>query len=247
MKRILIAISAAVVLASPTVWAQGVTSGLGTMAKFFGDNKAFSAKVEATVQNPSQPAPMSMEMDMAMLDGNLRMDTDMTKTKGAESRAAQMKQMGMDKSVSIIRPDKKLTYMVFPNMKAYAEIVMTDRQAADMLDDSKIAKTSMGKEKVDGHDCEKNKMTVTSSTGDKHDVIVWNASDMKNFPVKMEMTEGGNTVTMKYTNVKLEKPDAKLFDAPAGLTKYSSLQSMMQTEMIKRAGAGAGGLGAPQK
>jgi hypothetical protein len=245
MKRILRAISVAVVLASPMLWAQGVSSGLGTMAKFFGDNKEFSAKVEATVKSPLQPDPMSMEMTMAMLDGKLRMDTDMSKTKGAEDHAAQMKKMGMDKSVNIVRPDKKLSYMVFPNMKAYAEVIMTDKQAADMTDESKIAKTSMGKEKVDGHDCEKNKMTVTGSNGDKHDVMVWNATDMKNFPIKMEMSENGNTVSMKYTEVKLEKPDAKLFDPPAAYTKYSSVQSMMQSEMMKR--AGAAGLGAPPK
>jgi hypothetical protein len=244
MKRILTIISAAAMLVSPTAWAQGMSSGLGTMAKFFGDNKAFTAKVDATVKTPAQTAPMSMEMNISMLDGKLRMDTDASKTKGNEAFIAQMKQMRMDKSVNIVRPDKKLTYMVFPNMKAYAEIVMTDQQAADMMDDSKIEKTPVGKEKIDGHDCEKNKMTVVGRDGAKHDVMVWNAADMKNFPIQMEMSENGNTVSMKYSDVKLEKPDTKVFDPPAAYTKYSSVQSLVQTEMLKSSG-GTGGPGAP--
>jgi hypothetical protein len=61
----------------------------------------------------------------------------------------------------------------------------------------------------------------------------------------MQMDEQGNTITMKYRDIKFEKPDVSLFDPPAAFTKYSSFQSMMQAEMMKRAGAGGGGVGAP--
>lgn len=242
MKRILRAISVAAFLAGTTAWAQ--SGGMGNMAKFFGSNKAFTAVADATVAAPSQPGPMSMQMNMAMLDGKVRMETDMSKTKGAEARAAQMKQMGMDKTINIIRPDKKVSYMIFPGLKAYAEIVMTDKEAADIMNESKMEKTPMGKEKVDSHDCEKIKMTVTDKDGQKHDVLVWNAKDLRDFPVQMQMSEEGNTITMKFHDIKFDKPEESTFEAPAAFTKYSSFQSMMQTEMMKRAG---GGLGAPPK
>ena len=102
-----------------------------------------------------------------------------------------MKQMGMDKTVNIIRPDKKVTYTVFPGMSAYAETPMSDKQVADAMDNSKIEKTSLGKETVGGHPCEKNKVTITSDNGEKHVVLVWNALDLKSFPVQMQIDEDG--------------------------------------------------------
>jgi hypothetical protein len=242
MKRILRAVSAAAILAGATAWAQpgGPGASMGNMAKFFGDNKAFTATVDSTMKG-GQSGTVNMEMDMSMLDGKIRIEMDMTKMKGLGPRAAQMKQMGMDKMVNIMRPDKKVGYMIYPNMQAYAENALTDEQAANMLDTtSKIEKTSMGKETIDGHACEKNKVIVTAENGEKHEVLVWNATDLKNFPVQMEMNEKGNDIVMKYTNVKLEKPDAKLFEPPTDFTKYNSMQTLMQTEMMKRVGAGAG-------
>ena len=245
MKQILRAVSVAAVLAVATAWAQpgGPGGGMGNMARFFGDNKAFTATVISTVKSSQAGTmDMDMEMEMSMLDGKIRMEMDITKMKAMAARAAQMKQMGMDKMVNIMRPDKKVVYIVYPNLQAYAENVLTDEQAANMLDTtSKIEKTSMGKETIDGHPCEKNKVTVTSEKGEKQDVMVWNATDMKGFPIQMQMSANGNDIVMKYTNVKLDKPDAKLFEAPTGFTKYNSPQTMMQTEMMKRAGGGGPG------
>jgi len=240
----------AAVLAAATVMAQpGGRGGMGggppgmsaSMAKFFGDNKAFTAKMEATMQGPSQPSPMTMEMTMAMLDGKTRVESDVTKIKGGgmpANRIAQMKQMGMDKSAHILRPDQKMTYTVFPGKHAYLGMAMTEAEVADAMDTSKIEKTSLGKETIDGHACEKNKVTVTNDKGEKQDVLVWNATDLKNFPVQIQMEDQGNKITMKYSDIKLEKPDAKLFDPPAGFTKYDSFQAFMQGEMMKRPGGG---------
>jgi len=36
--------------------------------------------------------------------------------------------------------------------------------------------------------CVKNKVIVTDDKGDKHESTVWNATDLKNFPVKIETT-----------------------------------------------------------
>jgi Domain of unknown function (DUF4412) len=245
MKRILMAVSMAAALAGATVWAQGGRGGppgmSASMAKLFGDNKAFAAKVMTTIKSSSDSSPMEMQMQMFMLDGKTRVETDMSKMKGAgmtPDRAAQMKQMGMDKSVNIIRPDKKIMYIVFSGMSAYAEMPMTDKQVADAMDNSKIEKTSLGKETIDGHSCEKSKVIITGENGEKHEVLVWNATDLKNFPIQMQMEDKGNTILMKYSDLKLEKPDAKLFEPPADFTKYSSPQALMQGEMMKRAGGG---------
>jgi hypothetical protein len=45
---------------------------------------------------------------------------------------------------------------------------------------------------------------------------------------------------MLFKDVKLAKPDASLFDPPAGYKHYDNLQQMMQQEMMKRMGGGMG-------
>ena len=55
--------------------------------------------------------------------------------------------------------------------------------------DYKVETTEIGKETLDGHPCVKNKYVVTDNEGVKHESTVWNATDLKNFPVKIQTTE----------------------------------------------------------
>ena len=45
---------------------------------------------------------------------------------------------------------------------------------------------------------------------------------------------------MLFKNISFTKPAASLFEPPSGFTKYDSLQTMMQTEMMKKMGGGMG-------
>ena len=102
--------------------------------------------------------------------------------------------------------------------------------------------TELGKETVDGHPCVKNKVVVTDKEGKKLESTVWNASDLKNFPVKMEHNDAqSGTVTLTYKDIKLEKPEVSSFDPPANFTKAANMMEMMMK------GAGAGGFGRPPK
>ena len=107
-----------------------------------------------------------------------------------------------------------------------------------VVDSSKIEKTAAGKETIDGHPCVKNKIVVTDAKGKKTEGFVWNASDLKDFPIQVEVHSDKTVTTIHYTEPKFEKPEAKLFDTPAGYTKYASMQQMMQAAMMKMMGGG---------
>jgi hypothetical protein len=81
---------------------------------------------------------------------------------------------------------------------------------------------------------------VTDKEGTKHESTVWNATDLKKFPVEIQTTESGGDVTMLFKNVSLTKPAASLFDPPADFKKYDNIQQLMQQEMMKRMGGGMG-------
>ena len=215
----------------------------GSLKKVFGEHTAFSANLEMQYnKGTSSSDAMTMPGKMAALDGKSRFEMDMTQMKGGQmspASAAQMKQMGMGSMITISRPDKKLNYMVYPDLQAYAENAMRDPDADKPDSDFKVEVTELGKETVDGHPCVKNKVIVTDKEEKKHEFTVWNATDLKKFPVKLETVERANTVVMLFKDVKLAKPEASLFEPPSDFKRYESMGAMMQQEMMKRMG-GAG-------
>ena len=241
-KHILVLVALIATLAFPVEAQMGRMSGpsfTGAMAKLFGDNPAFSADIEiqmdAGQQNGSMPGKLAVD------SGKSRIDMDMSGATGGQPGAAdRMKAMGMDKIIMITRPDTKVVDTVFPGLSAYLETAIQDPDASKPDSAFKVDTTELGKETVDGHACVKNKVIVTDDQGKAHESTVWNATDMKKFPVKIETTEQGRTTTMLFKNVKLSKPDAALFEPPADCKKYDTQQALMQ-EVMKRMTGGNGG------
>ena len=211
----------------------------GDMAKIFGENSAFSANLEMHTAGAAS-GDMTMPGKLAYLDGKSRFELDMSQMKSKQMPPAeQMKQMGMDKLIVIARPDKKVSYVVYAGLESYMENSLRDADANNTEADYKSEITELGKETVDGHACVKNKVVVTDKDGKAHESTVWNATDLKKFPVKVETVENEMTVTMLFKDVKLAKPAADQFEPPTGFKKYDSMMSMMQEQMMKRMG-GAG-------
>jgi hypothetical protein len=216
----------------------GGAGGDFDLTPFFGDNKAFSARAEIKTRQPNQEKATTIPMKFTTLDGRVRSEVDVTEIKDGPfppSAIPMMQQMGMDKTITITGPGKASVMIIYPSLKAYAEMPIPGGKPSDASKKPKVEKTGAGKESIDGHDCEKNKVTVTDQNGQKHEAIVWNASDLKGFPVQIEVTGAGSTSTTKFTNVSVEKPDAKLFEAPPEYTKYDGIQQLLQAVMTKKA------------
>ena len=247
MKKQLLLI-AAVALALNLTPAQGQFAPRGprfdaSLSKLFGDNSAFSAVLEFQTKDGGSGEAMGMPGKIAFLDGKSRFEMDMTQLKGGKmppEAAAQMKAMGMGNMIIIARPDKKLAYMIYPGMQAYVENETKDPEDPKAADQWKIETTELGKETVQGHPCVKNKVIVTDDKGVKHESTVWNATDLKKFPVKIETAERNMEVTMLFKEIKLAKPDSAQFEPPKDFKRYDNIQSLMQEEMMKRVG-GPGG------
>lgn len=219
----------------------------GPMSKLFGSNQTFSAGMEMHVADQSGQ-PVTIPGKLSFDTGKQCFAFNLTDIKGGQmppNAAAQMKTMGLDEMVTVARPDKKVFYMIYPGLQSYIEMPLPKADSAPTNGDFKVETTEIGKETLDGHPCLKNKYVVTSSEGVKHESTVWNATDLKNFPVKIQTSEDGSAITMLFNNVSLTKPAASVFEPPAGYKKYDSAQALMQQEVMKRMGSGMGGMGGP--
>jgi hypothetical protein len=222
----------------------------GPISKLFGDNQTFTAALEMQVTDKSG-TPITMPGKLAFDTGKSRFEFNMADMKGVQmppDAAAQMKAMGMDQNVTIARPDKNIVYLILPGMQSYVEMPMPKGDRASTNSDFKVETTELGKDTLDGHPCVKNKMIVTDNEGVKHESTVWNATDLKKFPVKIQTIINGDEVTMLFKKVSLAKPAASTFEVPSGYTKYDNIQALMQQQMMKAMGGASGmpgGMGRP--
>ena len=95
-------------------------------------NYSAQSPLSATMETQSKDSSgntTTMPSKIFCLDGKTRMETDMAKMKSGNmspDAAEQMKAMGMNSMVMISRPDKKISYMIYPGMQAYAENPLQD-------------------------------------------------------------------------------------------------------------------------
>jgi len=213
----------------------------GAFAKLFGEHKAFSADMDMEMTQEAGKDGLSTPGKVAVLDKKSRLEIDLSKAKGSQlppGMAEQLKAMGMGEMTMLSQEGSTNSYLIYPGLKAYAVIPMPETKGAD---DSniKLDTTELGKDTVEGQACIKNKVVMTEADGTKSEATVWNATELKKFPVRIETAKDGMKVRMSFRNVKLAKPDAKIFDPPADYKKYTDVQVMMQEMIMKSIQGGA--------
>lgn len=213
-----------------------------SLSKWFANNTNFIAKVDVRVLDKKQQETTSMPMNFEMLGSRVRVEMNWTQVKTKDLSPdfpATMKKMGLDEMTTVLLPDKKLILSIFPGVKSYSESAMPKTEIESAAKDYKVEKSKVGKETIDGHTCDKNNVTLTDDKGAKQSAVVWNATDMKDFPIQIQLTEDESTVIMKFKDVKIGRPDKAHFEAPSGLTKFDSVNALMSDAITKQMNAGA--------
>jgi hypothetical protein len=206
----------------------------GAMIALFGSNTTFSARAEFVVLDRDQKETENLPLNYQFSNGKMRMDIDLDQFKSTEKSAQflpTLKRYGMDQTIVITRPDRKLTWSVYPRAKAYAEIPMSKEEITAQAANYKFDKTPEGRETVDGHDCAKFKITLTTTKAEKveaTEATVWSATDLQAFPIQMQMAiDADSTMVIKFRDVKLAPPEDGQFEVPGALTKYDSAEALL--------------------
>ncbi len=210
------------------------------MTRVFGTNLNFSATMEMRVKLSPSNNDISQSGKIYFAGGNSRTELDLTKMTSSHMpphTAEQMKAVGMDQLVTITRNDTRKVYMIYPGLESYAQLTPDD---AHSTNNSQIETTELGKEVLDGHPCVKYKYQIQDGVkpGEALTMTAWRATDLKNYPVKIELVstgpQGTTTTTLHFLNINTQPPVANLFNPPAGYRVYNDLKSMIQTEMMKK-------------
>jgi hypothetical protein len=217
----------------------------GAINQLFGTNQTFSATLEfqpggkdsfKSHAGPDGPTfTISYSGQLSFDTGKSRFEMNTSESPGVlAGTRAMMKAMGKDWMIAISRPDLKMDYLIYPNLHSYAAMTQTNAYASAAPTDFKVAAKELGKEVVDGHDCIKNQITLTDKDGVWQEFTVWNATDLKNFPVKIVTGDQGKPGTILFKRVSFDPPADRLFEAPTDCVKYDNLPTMMRTEVMNK-------------
>lgn len=196
------------------------------LAKFFSKEAEFSASAKIVIAGKKASDNQTLTTRLAVSGRKMRNEMDMTKMSNVPAADKEgMKQMGMDQMVILALPEK--SYMVFPNLKSYCDMPVPKKGK----DEDKLEKTELGSETIEKHPCKKSKLTLTDKDGKTAEAIVWEAIDLKDFPIQYQTVEKDQTTTTTFTDIKMEKPDAALFELPKDYKQYGGMQEMIMGNM----------------
>lgn len=175
---------------------------------------------------PAQDLPnVEYSADQTMEHAEGAMQGKVYYAPGKERR--EMNQGGMNMA-NITRHDKKVVWMLMPEMKTYMEMPMGAGAPASNpgdLSGYKMEHSEVGKETLNGVPTTKSKLVMTAPDGSKLGGFMW--STKEGIMVKMDaisMQEGKKMrIKQELTNLKIGKQDPQLFEIPPG---YQAMQGM---------------------
>ena len=218
--------------------ATGTPGGLNTsIIHLFGDAKAFSAKAQVQVLDKELKETMLAPVRFSLLEKKLVLDIDLSTVKSAElpaGAAAALKKVGMADLRTLIRPDKKMVYIIYEGPRCILRMPLTPEDLRSVDKPLNSQKTVIGKETLDGHECVKNKVVLSDDHGPVIEAITWNATDLNGFPWQIRSREKDQTSTIRFSELNLSSPDPGKFDPPVGYTEYKDIQEM-STGLLKKA------------
>ena len=179
-----------------------VVSSLFAMSVFGADPgglKNYSAEMETTTTQGSHTSKIFSK------DGKTRVESNM---RGHSS-------------INIIRPDKKVMWILMVDSKTYMEMPL-DQSKQDIqskLHDPnfKVDKEFISNDVVDKHPAKKYHVTITKDGKKEMAGYIWEATDLNNFPVKHESED--KKVTTVWKNINKGGVNDSVFELPAGYNK----------------------------
>ncbi len=213
----------------------GSTGVSASLIRLFGTNNTFTAQAELQVLGRDNKERIGTPMNFALAGNKIRVEVDMTRMRNREQpdALAKVKPLGMDQVVSIIRPEQRTALIVFPKLSAFVKLDLPPNEAQAFLTRAKIERTTLGKEKMEGHPCVKQRVIITDDAGKKSEATVWTATDLRNFPVCVATKENEGTVVIRFRQIQFKAAAAAQFEPPAGFVECGDIQVLMAGPVVK--------------
>jgi hypothetical protein len=123
-------------------------------------------------------------------------------------------------TITIVRPDKKVVWVIIPRDRAYMELPLRYNKLPGQfiqVPPNAFGKRPAGKDRLNGYDTEKFQLSVPGGTGLEKQTI-WVAQKLG--PIKLECPE--RQFCLEYKSIKEGAVADRLFELPPGYQKMAS-------------------------
>ncbi len=192
------------------------------LALLFTNIAGFTAKVEVDRPAdavPSQPAHLSGEL----LGRNGSLLFILERTDG-RWEAKEISRWGL---TFLWNQAEKAGFVLNEPLQGYAPI----RPAFEPMPHYEL--TALGNETVNNTLCAKSRLSYQSVPGAIISYTLWRSPDLKDFPVKIQATDGHSITTWTFSKIQYVKLRSDALEIPAGFTRYESNETMLD-EITRR-------------
>lgn len=178
--------------------------------------------------------------DMVSLDAAGKVEsTSRLFFSGGNVRVEIPAQEDMGPMVIIVRPDRKVQWMIDVKAKTYFEQQLDEKTIADMsrgggaampMGEHVVKEEPLGSEKVNGYDTRKKRVTSTSKVmGKTYTTVstVWMADEF-DVPLRERDEQGG---AEEFRNIVVGAQPAALFEVPKGYARGKGMPGMPDMDM----------------
>lgn len=186
----------------------------------------FTTKGEMSLCNSNGAAQFVLPMDLAVSTNCLRWDVNVMKIWPMPPQAqAAAAMIHMDKIIFLARMNQKRVFMIYPGVQAYFTLPIPDSVLTDFnaqKNSVQFEKTELGHETVNGHPCIKSKMVDVEPNRPPQQGLIWCATDLQEFPVRMELHVRDGLMKFDFPDVQIAKPAASLFIVPTNYVEFAN-------------------------
>jgi hypothetical protein len=138
-------------------------------------------------------------------------------------QGGRMRQEFLDErgqTITIVRPDKKVVWVIIPRERIYMEMPLKASLPGQFIQipPRAVAKRPVGQERLNDYDTDKVQVSVPGATGVEIQTF-WVAKKL-GLPIKMECRT--RHFSLEYQSIKEEKVPDRLFNPPPGFQKVTS-------------------------
>jgi len=157
-------------------------------------------------------ASMMVKDDAKIMPGKIQVSNGKMRQEFADERG---------QTITIVRPDLKVVWVILPRQRSYMEIPLTTKLPGQFIQipPQALQKRLVGQERLNGYDTEKYEVSVPVGRGLEKQTY-WVAVKL-GLPIKMECRE--RQFSLEYQSIREEKVPDRLFALPPGLQKLTSI------------------------
>jgi hypothetical protein len=157
-------------------------------------------------------ASMLVKDDAKIMPGTIQVSNGKMRQEFTDARG---------QTITIIRPDLKVVWVILPLQGSYVEIPLTAKLPGQFIQipPGAVGKRLVGPERLNGYDTEKYEVSVPVGRGMEKQTY-WVAPKL-GLPIKMESRE--RRFSLEYKSIREEKVPDRRFNLPLGVKKLDSI------------------------